>query len=111
MDDLEKALQEERAAEKKSYESLRGKLNNELGEAQDERKSFATLKKKTIDDEKEHLGKMAANQLVADQIRAKDQAKNDVETARKEFSQKERQLKRTVLDIERAEDDMETRTT
>ena len=59
-------MQEERAAEKKSYESLQEKLNKELGEAQDERKSFATMKKKAIDDEKDRLGKLAANQLVAD---------------------------------------------
>lgn len=110
LDELEKALNEERSTEKASYESLRQKLSKEVAEAQDERKSFAALKKKAIDDEKERLGKQAANQLVAEELRVQDKAKKDVDAVRTDFGQKEKQLRKTVLDIERAEDDMEKRT-
>jgi hypothetical protein len=96
--------------EKSTYENLRQKLSKEVSEAQDERKSFAALKKKAIDGEKDRLEKKAANQVVAEEIRLEEKAKKEVDSARRDFSAKEKELRKTVLGIERAEQDMEKRT-
>lgn len=110
LDTLDKTLNEERAAEKKSAESLRAKLNKEVMDAEDERKSFLALQKKSLDEEKDRIGKQSSQQLVAEEIRIQEKAKQDVEAARVEFGAKEKALRKTVLSIERAEDDMEKRT-
>ena len=110
LDKLEKTLDEERSKEKKTYADLRKKLDKELADAQHDRSSFAKKEEEEIAHEKMVVEKKSAQQLVAEELRVQNLAKNDVEAARASFLQKETAMRHTVLSLERAEADMEKRT-
>ena len=107
---LEKTLDEERSKEKATYADLRKKLDKELSDAEHDRASYAKKEEEAIAHEKAVVEKKSAQQLVAEEIRVQNLAKNEVGAARASFLEKETAMRHTVLSLERAEADMEKRT-